>query len=638
MCGIAGCFDVSCQTSGDRLQQIAAAMAAMLVHRGPDESGVWCDPSHGIALAHRRLSILDLSPTGSQPMHSPCGRFTIVFNGEIYNHAALRLELEGHGRTFRGHCDTEVLMAAIREWGVAAALPRLNGMFAFAIWDRDEQSLTLARDRLGIKPLYWGLLGRQLVFASELKGLRVHPDFRAEIDRYSLTLLLQHSYVPTPWSIYCGIQKLSAGCVLTITRSCTSQTKPVAYWSLREVIARGQAEPFPGSEADAIDQLDALLRNAVSLQRLADVRVGAFLSGGVDSSVVTALMQARSSGAMKAFTIGFAEADYDESHFAEPIARHLGVDYTCELVTPSEAQGVIPQLPAVYDEPFADSSQIPTLLVSQLARRHVTVSLSGDGGDELFGGYERYARTDRIWRQIAWLPHSLRKHSAKLYQQFIHTTLLGRNDASLRARVLSAAKARQLYEELHRHWVIPQNIVVNDADLPANSLWDGHWLQCPTFVEEMMALDTTTYLPDCILTKLDRASMAVSLEARVPLLDHRVVEFAWTLPSAFKFNACETKRPLRLILERCLPRSLFERPKRGFGVPIGEWLRGPLRDWAESLLSAERLKAEGFLQPQPIREKWQEHLAGRANWQYLLWDVLMIEAWHEEHVRSVARA
>jgi len=629
MCGIAGCFDLSAQLPDQRLRAIAAAMAERLVHRGPDEGAIWTDASRGIALGHRRLSILDLSPAGSQPMHSDCGRYTIVFNGEIYNHGELRAELAAAGCAFRGHSDTEVLLAAITAWGVRAALEKSNGMFAFAVWDAREQTLTLARDRLGIKPLYYAWLSRQLVFASELKALGAHPDFRSEIDRGALALFFQHSYIPAPATIHQGVRKLPPGCLLTISREATESTTPEPYWSLQRAIEQGRDHPFLGTETKAADQLESLLSDAISLQRLADVPVGAFLSGGIDSSLVVALMQAQNVGQVRAFTIGFHEPEFDEAHFAAAIASHLQLDHTVVRMAAEEAQDVIPRLPQMYDEPFADVSQIPTFLVSQLARRHVAVSLSGDGGDELFGGYDRYARIDSIWRQIAWLPTPLRKSAAKLYQHVIHRRLLGRSGLSLRSRMIAAVDRRRLYEELHRHWASPSNLVIGSEPYPHHCDWQSHWIGGDSFIEEMMALDTTTYLPDCILTKLDRASMAVSLEARVPLLDHRVVEFAWQLPLAFKYQKGQGKRVLRKILARHVPRPLFERPKRGFGVPIGDWLRGSLRPWAEALLNSDRLRAEGFFRPEPIRQKWLEHQSGRYNWQYLLWDVLVFQSWLE---------
>jgi asparagine synthase (glutamine-hydrolysing) len=629
MCGIAGCFDLTNQLPDARLREIADAMAGRLVHRGPNEGAVWTDAAGGIALGHRRLSIVDLSPAGGQPMHSACGRYTIVFNGEIYNHRDLRTELAAAGHAFRGHSDTEVLLAAIAAGGVRAALDKSNGMFATAVWDAQGRALTLARDRLGIKPLYYGWLGRQFVFASELKALRAHPEFRPTIDRGSLALFLQHSYIPAPATIYQGVRKLPPGCLLTVQAESAETAGPQPYWALEAAIQQGRENPFRGSEKAAADELQALLSDAIGLQRLADVPVGAFLSGGIDSSLVVALMQAQRAGPVRTFTIGFHEPEYDEAPFAAAIAQHLRTDHAAQYITAAEAQQVIPRLPEMYDEPFADMSQIPTFLVSQLAREHVTVSLSGDGGDELFGGYDRYARIDRIWRQIAWLPAPLRQTVATLYQRVVHQGIRRRAGRSLRSRVLAAVDRRALYEALHRHWERPASVVIGAGASGVETGWQSHWIRRESFIEEMMALDTTTYLPDCILTKLDRASMAVSLEARVPLLDHRVVEFAWRLPLAMKYQRGSGKRLLRQILARHVPEALFERPKRGFGVPIGDWLRGGLRPWAEALLDADRLSAEGFFQPGPIREKWLEHQGGRANWQYLLWDVLMFQSWLE---------
>jgi asparagine synthase (glutamine-hydrolysing) len=625
MCGIAGCFERTARTGADRLSHVARSMADTLVHRGPDEGAVWIDPAHGIALAHRRLSILDLSSAGSQPMSSARGRYVIVWNGEIYNHAELRAELALAGSVFRGHSDTEVLLEAIAAWGIQRTLERANGMFALAVWDSAEQVLTLARDRLGIKPLYYGWLQQQFLFASELKALRAHPDFCPLVDRAALAQFLQHGYIPTPATIYEGVHKLAPGCLLTISRAAATPA-PRPFWSLRAAIETGRANPFRGTEAEAADELEALLRDAVALQRLADVPVGAFLSGGIDSSLVVALMRAQNAGSVRAFTIGFSEPEFDELEYARAIAAHLQLDHTATRIGAEQARQVISRLPHTYDEPFADVSQIPTLLVSELARQKVTVSLSGDGGDELLGGYGRYERIDSFWRKIGWLPATLRRRAAQLYQRVVHQALRGKSGTSFRSRVLAAADRKALYDTLHRHWETPAELVIGSTPLPADP-WLPHWIASGSFIEEMMALDTATYLPDCILTKLDRASMAVSLEARVPLLDHRVVEFAWRLPREMKFRAGQGKRLLRIILARHLPPRLFERPKRGFGVPIGDWLRGPLRTWAEELLDDERLRAEGFLRPEPIREKWAEHQSGRCNWQYLLWDVLMFQSW-----------
>jgi asparagine synthase (glutamine-hydrolysing) len=621
MCGIAGSYDLAQATPAGRLREIIKAMTATLVHRGPDEQGIWLDEPAGIALGHRRLSIVDLSPGGSQPMQSPDGRHVLTFNGEIYNHRELRRDLIAAGETFRGQSDTEVLLAAVNRWGIAPALVRLNGMFAFAVWDSRERTLTLARDRLGIKPLYYGWLGQQFVFASELKALRQHPEFRGDIDRQALAAFLQHSYIPTPRSIYHGIAKLPPGCILEVTPGSNAAATPVSYWSLREIIGTGKLHPFNGTEAEATDQLEALLRDSIAMQRLADVPVGASLSGGIDSSLVVALMQAEGQGSVRTFTIGFESPEDDESRFAAPVARHLGIEPTIEIVTAADAIRVIPQLPAMYDEPFADASQIPTHLVSRLARREVTVCLSGDGGDELFGGYDRYARIDRIWRRIGWLPVGLRRPAGRLYQELIHRRFAGRSSPSSRARALMTLDERALYEALHCHWPAEEGIVIGGQWNGEDTPWRDDGFPGVTGVEAMMALDTQTYLPDCILTKLDRASMAVSLEARVPLLDHRIVEFAWRLPFLYKCHRSrsgngQTKLPLRRVLERHVRQALFERPKRGFGVPIGDWL-----------LSERRLADEGFLRPPAIRQKWNEHLSGRANWQYLLWDVLMFEAW-----------
>ncbi len=603
-------------------------MAASLAHRGPDDCGVWIDAPAGLGLGHRRLAIFDLSPTGRQPMHSSCGRFTIVYNGEIYNHRELRDELQSRGCTFRGTSDTEVLLEAVAHWGLKETLGRANGMFAFALWDRNERTLTLARDRIGIKPLYYGWAGKTFLFASELKALRRHPQFEPVIDRSALALLLEHSYIPAPTSIYQDVNKLPAGTTLTVASDgAPDGPRPIPYWSLGKIAERGRHEPFSGTGAEAVDALEELLRDAVRIRTRADVPLGAFLSGGIDSSTVVALMQAQDAQPVKAFTIGFDVPEYDESGHAASIAAHLGVEHFQHRVTAAEAQAVIPQLPTLYDEPFADSSQIPTYLVSRLAREHVTVSLSGDGGDELFGGYNRYDHIGRIWKKIAWLPLPLRKPAARILQAT--RSLRGKpgKEKGVWTGVLEARTAGRLYHFLNRHWRFPENVVLGGH--PQSTLLSQFESRPDrdSFLEEMMFVDTLTYLPECILTKVDRASMGVSLEARVPLLDHRVVEFAWSLPAQRKVVAGADKWPLRELLARHVPTHVFDRPKVGFGVPIDSWLRGPLRDWAEDLLSEERLAREGYLNPAPIREKWSQHLAGEYDWHYLLWDVLMFEAW-----------
>ncbi len=614
-----------------------SAMADTIVHRGPDSSGTWVDPAAGIALGHRRLAVIDLSPAGHQPMVSADDRCVIVYNGEVYNFVELRAELEARGRRFRGRSDTEVIVEACCEWGLEDTVRRLIGMFAFALWDRQERTLHLVRDRLGIKPLYWGRFGDLVLFGSELKALRAHPGWQPEVDRSALSTFLRHNYIPAPHSIYRGVSKLEPGHILTLRDGRSPQAK--AYWAMKTVARRGLARRRPLAAGEAIERLDDLLRDAVRCRMVADVPLGAFLSGGIDSSTVVALMQAQSSLPVRTFSIGFRAAGYDEARHARKVAGHLGTEHTELYVEPEHALEVIPELAASFDEPFSDSSQIPTCLVAQLTRRHVTVSLSGDGGDELFGGYTRYSQGSflnlyyrlpkPVRRTIAGLLGAVRPD---LWQPLLRLLPQGwrpqENAAELLLRLARADAGGALYRVFLTHWPEPERLT--GAPEHKGPLWDPRlpeWL--PDFRDRMQYLDTITFLPDDILTKVDRASMAVSLEARVPILDHRVVELAWRLPSSLKTRDGESKWLLRQVLDRYVPRALIDRPKMGFGAPIDAWLRGPLRNWAEELLCAQRLQQDGYLDPAPIRAKWREHLSGRMNWQYQLWDILMFQAWRE---------
>lgn len=651
MCGIVG-FLARVGATVDGIP-LVNRMSAALVHRGPDDTGAWFDGRNGIALAHRRLSVLDLSPAGRQPMTSPCGRYVVVFNGEIYNHLAMRQELAAvaPGFGWRGHSDTETLLAAICRWGIEEALKRSVGMFALALWDQREKSLTLARDRLGEKPLYYGWQGRVLLFASELKALTAHPAFLREIDRDSLSLFLRYAYIPGPYSIYRGVRKLPPGTYVVISADATTE-RVVPYWSARSVAISGLREPFDGTADGAIDELERLLKDAVAAQMVADVPIGAFLSGGVDSSTVVALMQAQSLRPVKTFTIGFHEAQFDEAAHARDVARHLGTDHTELYVSPAEAFAAVPQLPEMYDEPFADPSQIPTLLMSRLARRHVTVCLSGDGGDELFGGYNRYIWAVRSWHSMGWAPDALREALARaitslppsswnLVFKYVSHLLPSQwrfADPGVKlhklARSFSAQGSNAIYQDVVSRWRTPTTVVRNATE-PPTAIAEAGDVAIPDQESRMMYLDLVSYLPDDILVKLDRAAMSASLESRVPLLDHRVVEFAWKVPYSLKIRGGQGKWLLRQLLYRFVPKHLVERPKMGFGVPLEYWLRGPLRDWAETLLCEQKLHQEGYFDPLPIREKWREHLSGRRNWSEELWIVLMFEAWLERWASAV---
>ncbi|MDE2236095.1 MAG: asparagine synthase (glutamine-hydrolyzing) [Gammaproteobacteria bacterium] len=645
MCGIAGFLYSTSASSADGAQRLAMArgMADALKHRGPDDQGAW-DDGTGVTLAHRRLSIIDTSPMGHQPMLSQDGRYAITYNGEVYNFVSLRSELNALGCKFRGHSDTEVILAAIQVWGIEQALQRFTGMFSIALWDRARRELKLIRDRLGIKPLYYGWVKGTFVFGSELKAFKAYPGFAGGIDRQALCLYLRHGYIPAPRTIYTDIYKLLPGHLLSVPSGAAGMKDLTdeVYWSLRKVAECGMHDHMQ-DEVQALEAIEAVLRDAVALRMLSDVPLGAFLSGGVDSSLVVALMQAQSRKPVRTFSIGFAEREFDEAAQARAVARHLGTDHTELYVTPQAALEVIPMLPQMYDEPFADSSQIPTYLVSRLARSSVTVSLSGDGGDELFAGYDRYYRTMEIWRNISrWplvlrralgnavtgLPTSVLQLPAALLQSFT------RHEASADrlikfATLLKSSDIEQLYGGLLGHWSDPEALVVNGR-MPEYFLSnESNWAISNEPLENMCFADLNTYLPDDILTKIDRASMAVSLEARVPLLDHRLVEMSWRLPLRMKVRNGTSKWMLRSLLYKYVPRELVERPKMGFGVPIGEWLRGPLRDWADSLLETARLKRENFFDVGRIRRKWDEHVSGKRQWHYLLWDVLMFQAWLE---------
>jgi asparagine synthase (glutamine-hydrolysing) len=640
MCGIAGFWS----RADSRLEATACIMRDRLRHRGPDDAGVWSDPDAGVALGQRRLSIIDLSPLGRQPMASADGRWVLVYNGEIYNYRDVAAELEGQGVRFRGSSDTEVLVEAIARFGVEPALERVAGMFAFAAWDRAERRLVLARDRLGIKPLYYAFWKGSLLFGSELKALEAYPGFAPELDRDALTLYLRHTYIPAPHTVWRGVQKLEAGHLL----ECRGPDRPVAaraWWSAKAAALRSKADPFRGSAEEAVDELEHVLSRVVGEHMISDVPLGAFLSGGIDSSTVVAVMQAQSARPVKTFTIGFHEDDFDEASHARRIAAHLGTDHTELYLRSKDAEAVIPDLPEFWDEPFADPSQIPTYLVSRLARGSVTVALSGDGGDELFGGYTRYLDTLACWNRFCRGPAPARAVAAAALRAVPAGLVDAVGGAIWRARgrvrPFSASEALRLraaiieqptLDALYRHsvsyWRAPESVVLG-AHEPATIVGDERLVaDLPDPLERMMLVDSVSYLPEDILTKVDRASMAVSLEARVPVLDHRVFEFAWRLPIGVRVRAGSAKWPLREILARHVPRALFERPKQGFGVPIVEWLRGPLREWCEALLSEERLRREGVFDARRVRETWTHYLEGRAL-DSNVWAILMFQAWWE---------
>ncbi|KVT35531.1 asparagine synthetase B [Burkholderia ubonensis] len=650
MCGIDG-FLNSAAFDEETARATLARMTASLAHRGPDAQGTWLDAQAGIALGHRRLAIVDLSVHGRQPMASACGRFVLVFNGEIYNHQALRAELERTGRApaWRGHSDTEVLLAAIAAWGVEAALRRATGMFAIALWNRESRVLTLARDRIGEKPLYYGRIGDALVFASELKALRSFPGFDGAIDRDALCLYLRQSSVPAPYTIYRGIRKLPPGTFIQFEHA-RDTPRVRAYWTLEHAIEAGRAEPFEGTAQEAVGLLDGILRKAVAQQMEADVPLGAFLSGGIDSSAIVALMQAQSAAPVDTFTIGFHEAGYDEAGYAKAVARHLGTRHTELYVTADHALAVVPKLPSIYDEPFSDASQIPTFLVSELTRRHVKVSLSGDGGDELFGGYTRYFLTPRLWRKLHRVPaavrariaaalHALRPDHADQLAAVAQSAWSGAEARDTPPRigdrlhklghVMTADSRIGLYRLLMSAVHHPERIALAGQEPPTPLDTASAWPADLTFAEQAMAIDTLTYLPTDILTKVDRAAMAVSLETRMPFLDHHVVEFAWRLPASVRLPDGRSKVLLRRLLDAYVPASLIDRPKQGFCAPIDHWLRGSLRDWAEALLHPARLREEGFFDAAAVERLWRQHQTGRMNWQHQLWTVLMFQAWLE---------
>lgn len=639
MCGIAGLIERTGQPSAE-LAQRARKMAEVIAHRGPDDQGIWVEPGMGMALAHRRLSIIDLSPLGHQPMTSASGRYVIVFNGEIYNYRDLRSQLQSAGLAprWRSESDTEVLLAGCDAWGIEETLRKANGMFALAIADLSRRSLVLARDRMGEKPLYYGWQGDSFLFGSELKALDKHPAFLRQIEPRAVALYYRFGYVPAPWSIYRDIRKLPPAHYIEITdrESRSGVETPIRYWNL--------PAPTGGAsltQQDATEHLDSLLRDAVRIRMRSDVPLGAFLSGGVDSTTIVALMQAQSSQPIRSFSIGFRERDHDESMHARAVAGVLGTSHTELRVTPADALSVVPQLPDLYDEPFADSSQIPTYLLAKLTRMHVTVALSGDGGDELFGGYHRYLQGRRLLTMYRFAPRSARSLLGRALRavpaasldrvlQFAPThmaALLGGGRLSKLADTIDCEGAQDLYKRLVSQWHVPTQAGV-DVDEPSTVIDDPATMaSMRSSIGWMMYLDQQTYLPDDILVKVDRATMSVGLEARVPFLDHRVVEFAASLPEHLKVRDSVGKWLLRQVLYRYVDARRFARPKQGFAIPLADWLRGPLRDWAEQMLSAEALARSGFLDVRFVRAAWDAHISGKRNLQHPLWVILMFQAW-----------
>lgn len=628
MCGFSGFFAAA--PLGVGANDILAAMGNAIYSRGPDDAGTWSDASLGIGLSHRRLAIVDLSAAGHQPMHSSNGRYVMAFNGEIYNHLSLRsLLTTEHGETWRGHSDTETLLACFERWGVEKTLQATVGMFAIALWDTQERQLILARDRLGEKPLYWGWHNHVLLFGSELKALKVHPAFSANIDRDALALYLRHNYVPAPYSIYQGIEKLPPGHYVAIALGQKrASVDLIPFWSFNAAVKAGLDNPLQSDSKAVVDTLETQLDRSIGMQMLADVPLGAFLSGGVDSSLIVALMQNQSSRPVKTFTIGFNEDGFNEAEHALAVSRYLHTEHSEIYVQAKDALSIIPDLPRIYCEPFADSSQIPTFLVSQMAREHVTVTLSGDAGDELFGGYNPYQFAPRIWSKVSKIPGGMRQVAASSLKKL---PLKAR--AEKLVDILGCRNREDFYRQLVSHWRMPSNAVIGGNERPTLLDTPKKWPAGTRFEEWMMAMDAQTYMVDDILVKVDRAAMANSLETRVPLLDHRVVELAWRIPLDMKIRGGVGKWALKEVLYRHVPRELIERPKKGFSIPIAAWLRGPLREWSEMLLNEKRLQQEGFFHPSVIRRAWEQHLNGRADHSSKLWGVLMFQAWLEEQGR-----
>lgn len=650
MCGIAGF--ISCKANGDKDEpcNIIETMTAAISHRGPDDTGIWVDERKGLSLGHRRLSIMDVSQAGHQPMVSPCGKYVITFNGEIYNYRAIRkkIDSEENGFPWRGNSDTEVILASISKWGFLRALNEFVGMFAFAVWDRTDEVLYLVRDRIGEKPLYYGWSSDVFLFGSELKPLCVHPSWRGEIDRDVLGLYFRNNYVPAPYSIYKNIFKLPPGTFLKFNLQGMKPgelPEPIQYWSLLEAARHGISNPFPGTDQEAISELETHLKEAVCGQMISDVPLGAFLSGGVDSSAVVALMQSQSTKPIRTFTIGFQDIAYNEALYAKSVAKHIGTDHTDAYVTPEECMSVIQKLPKLYDEPFADSSQIPTYLVCKLARQSVSVSLSGDGGDEFFLGYNRHVQLDRLQKLFKIIPSAARNFisagldmvPASLMESILRKRKHGilADQVQKFAEIITKSDHAEMYQTLTKFWEYPSEIVLDSKERQSLLTDKTMWPVFTNALHQLMYIEQMTSLPDDMLVKVDRAAMGLGLETRVPFLDHRLIEFSWRLPLSMKYRDGLSKWILRQVLYKYVPSPLIERPKAGFGIPIDVWLKGPLRDWAEELLRESRLRNEGYLNANLVSAKWSEHIAGKKKWQPHLWGVLMFQAWLENSKQAI---
>ncbi len=653
MCGITGIFG---NLRKEEFDSSIHEMSATLNHRGPDDAGTWINEENGVAFGHQRLSIIDLSSAGHQPMVSHCGRFTTVFNGEIYNHLQLRdkLNTSANKQSWKGHSDTETLVTAFSQWGIEKTLQQLVGMFAIAVWDFKEKRLFLIRDRFGEKPLYYGWSNGVFLFGSELKALQKYKRFSNQIDRGALSLYMKYMYVPTPYSIFKDIYKLEPGCILQIDKGTKPPTLPlfapfrdqginIAQWYSISNMAQAGQKNLITDQNDAVDLIEKTLLESVRSQLISDVPLGAFLSGGIDSSVITALMQKVCKDPVKTFTIGFEESSFNEAIYAKEVSRHLGTEHHELYVTSSDAFKVIPHLPTLYDEPFADSSQIPTYLASKLARESVTVSLSGDAGDELFGGYNRYLWGSRVWNKVRWMPLIVRqtlgvainKISVNTWDSIGNSlpnssrvSLMGDKAHRMAHRLKNVKSLDDVYHSLVTEGYKEDGLVVNDKAALITKLDNNDIVSGIVDSEHrMMLLDSLTYLPDDILTKVDRAAMGVSLETRIPFLDYRVAELAWRLPLDTKINNGETKWPIRQVLYKYVPKVLIERPKAGFAIPVGQWIRGPLREWAADLLNEERIRREGYFNPELVQQLWQQHLSGKYDWTPRLWAILMFQAW-----------